>query len=116
MSSAGTAADPGSSSSAELALRAAEHEQRVALLSRELAAMADDLRSVERHVAHLEHGRLVLEIEISQLRQRAAELFADLERDETEIAELRRALAAEQRRLGESGAARPLLARRTRRS
>lgn len=94
---------------------AAESRETAALLARELAAMEDDLRSLERHVAHLEHGRLVLEIEIGQLRARAAELFADLERDEAMIVELRRALAATENPAGETHPPRRARARSPRR-
>lgn len=73
---------------ADAELRARAAEEAADLRRRELAAMEDDLRALDRHVGHLEHGRLVLEIELQQVRQRAAELFADLERDEAVIAEL----------------------------
>ncbi len=97
MSSTDPAAGAHAAESADaLGRAAAESRETAALLAGELAAMEDDLRSLERHVAHLEHGRLVLEIEIGQLRARAAELFADLERDEAIIADLRSQLAAAQ--------------------
>jgi predicted nuclease with TOPRIM domain len=91
---------------ADAQLAAREEKETADLLRRELAAMEDDLRSLERHVGHLEHGRLVLEIEIAQLRARSAELFADLERDEMLIATLRRELAAAERAQAGSSSAR----------
>lgn len=70
-----------------------ERQCTIELLRGELAAMEADLRALDRHVGSLEHDRLVMEIEREQLRQRAAELFLDLERDEQAIASLRAELA-----------------------
>ncbi len=85
-----------------VALRTARERQcTIELLRGELAAMEADLRALDRHVGSLEHDRLVMEIERQQLRERAAELFSDLERDEQTIASLQ----AELDRLGRRGVA-----------
>lgn len=79
---------------------ARERQCTIELLRGELLAMEADLRALDRHVGFLEHDRLVMEIEREQLRQRAAELFLDLERDEQAIASLQGELEQLHRRGG----------------
>ncbi len=78
--------------SLELALQ--ERAEIVEMRDIELTAMERDLALKARYIAQLELERHLVGVELGQVRQRAAELFADLERDEAIIAELRARLSA----------------------
>lgn len=73
---------------AVLELRLAELEETAELRDTELSAMERDLALKERYIAYLELERHLIGVELGQVRDRAAELFGDLERAEARVAEL----------------------------
>ena len=79
---------------AELELRVREQDETEQMHETELVAMERDLALKEAYVKSLEREQDRLREEIGQVRERAAELFADLERSEARIVELG-ALAAD---------------------
>ncbi len=78
----------------ELEMRLRERDEAEQLHNAELQALERDLVIKEAYVERLEFEQQLLKIEIGQVRERAAELFGDLERAEARIAELG-ALAAD---------------------
>jgi len=79
---------------AELELRVREQDETEQMHETELLAMERDLALKEAYVKRLEREQDRLREEIGQVRERAAELFGDLERSEERIVELG-ALAAD---------------------
>ena len=75
-------------------LRIREQDEAARLSETELVAMERDLRVKDAYIRRLERDQQLLSVELAQVRERAAELFADLERAEARIAEGARQLAA----------------------
>lgn len=71
---------------AALELRIREQDEAARLSETELHAMERDLVVKEAYLRHLERGQQVLAVELAQVRERAAELFAGLEAAEARIA------------------------------
>ncbi|MCU1490928.1 MAG: hypothetical protein JWM85_2333 [Acidimicrobiaceae bacterium] len=69
-------------------LRVRELQETAELRDTELSAMERDLGLKERYIAYLELERHLGTVELGQVRDRAAELFGDLERAESEIRRL----------------------------
>ena len=79
---------------ASMELRIREQDEAARLSETELLAMERDLRVKDAYIRRLERDQQLLSVELAQVRERAAELFADLERAEARIADDARQLAA----------------------
>lgn len=73
---------------ADLELRLREQEEAAQLRETELLAMERDLVLKEAYAKSLEVDRHLLTVELGQVRDRAAELFEDLEGAEARLVEL----------------------------
>lgn len=72
--------------SAALELRIREQDEAAQLAATELRAMERDLAVKDAFIRRLERGQELLSVELAQVRERAAELFGDLERSEARAA------------------------------
>lgn len=71
---------------AALELRIREQDEAARMSDTELRAMERDLAVKDAFICRLERGQELLSVELAQVRERAAELFGDLERAEARVA------------------------------